>query len=266
MRTVSDFKQHTSYNLIGDLEYEEVGAGGSIKHGTLSDESFTNQAKTYARMLAITRQDIINDDLGALTAVPTKLGRGAALKMNKIFWAEFLDNNSFFTSGRNNLETSNALSIGGLTTAELAFLEQKSPDNADGEAGSPLGIMPSILLVPNGLNVTATQLMNTTNVDVTTTANTPLPNSNPHAGKFRVVRSSYLSDATLGGAYSATTWYLLADPMDLPVIEVAALNGNTSPTIETADADFSTLGIQMRGYSDVGVNKQNYLAGVKSTA
>lgn len=270
IRNVSDFKQHTSYNLIGDLEYVEVGAGGTIPHGTLSDESFTNQAKTYARMLAITRQDIINDDLGALTAVPTKLGRGAALKMNKIFWTEFLDNTSFFTSGRNNLATTNSLSIGGLTAAELLFLDQKSPENADGETGSPLGIMPSILLVPNALNVTATQLMNTTQVNEQAVADSatgvPVPNSNPHAGKFRVVRSSYLSDSTLGGAQSTSTWYLLANPMDLPTIEVAALNGNTSPTVETADADFSTLGIQMRGYSDVGVNKQNYLAGVKSTA
>ncbi len=266
IRNVSDFKQVTSYNLVGDLEYEEVGAGGEIKHGTLSDESFTNQAKTYAKMMAITRQDQINDDLGALTAVPSKLGRGAALKANKVFWTEFLDNTSFFTAGRNNLETSNGLSIGGLTTAELAFLDQKSPENADGATGSPLGLMPSILLVPNALNVTASQLMNTVNVDVTTTADTPLPNSNPHAGKFRVVRSSYLNDSTLGGAYSATTWYLLGNPQDIPVIEVAALNGNPNPTIETADADFNTLGIQMRGYADFGVTKQNHLGGVKSTA
>jgi hypothetical protein len=42
-------------------------------------------------------------------------------------------------------------------------------------------------------------------------------------------------------------WYLLADPIDLPVIEVAFLNGQEAPTIETADADFNVLGIQMRG-------------------
>lgn len=269
-RSVSDFKQVTSYNLIGDLEYDEVGAGGEIKHGTMSDEQFTNQAKTYAKMLAITRQDQINDDLGALTAVPTRLGRGAGLKANKVFWTEFLDNTSFFTAGNSNLETSNALSIGGLTTAELAFLDQKTPENADGATGSPLGISPSILLVPNALNVTASQLMASTQVNeqavVDDVNRVEVPNSNPHAGKFRVVRSSYLNDSTLGGAYSATTWYLLANPMDLPTIEVAALNGRVEPTVETADADFNTLGIQMRGYADFGVSKQNPLAGVKSTA
>ncbi|MCL4193722.1 MAG: hypothetical protein KJZ87_18435, partial [Thermoguttaceae bacterium] len=59
-------------------------------------------------------------------------------------------------------------------------------------------------------------------------------------------------------------WYLLAEPNDLPVIEIAFLNGQESPTIETADADFSVLGIQMRGYHDFGVALQDSRGGVKS--
>jgi hypothetical protein len=52
-------------------------------------------------------------------------------------------------------------------------------------------------------------------------------------------------------------WYLLADPADLPVIEVAFLNGQESPTIETAEADFNVLGVQMRGYHDFGCALQD---------
>jgi len=48
-----------------------------------------------------------------------------------------------------------------------------------------------------------------------------------------------------------------AKAVDLPVIEVAFLNGQESPTIETAEADFNVLGIQMRGYHDFGVNLQD---------
>ena len=33
-------------------------------------------------MLTIDRRDIINDDLGAITTVPRKLGRGSGLKIN----------------------------------------------------------------------------------------------------------------------------------------------------------------------------------------
>jgi len=60
--------------------------------------------------------------------------------------------------------------------------------------------------------------------------------ANPHAGKFRAEASLYLSNACYTG-YSDKTWYLLADPNDLPVIEAAFLNGQESPTIETAEAD-----------------------------
>ena len=41
----------------------------------------------------------------------------------------------------------------------------------------------------------------------------------------------------------------------MPVIEVAFLNGKQQPTVERADADFNTLGIQFRGYFDFGVTK-----------
>lgn len=95
-----------------------------------------------------------------------------------------------------------------------------------------------------------------------TTASTKYLTNNPHAGKFSVVYSAYLANALLAG-YSAKAWYLLADPADLPVIEVAFLNGQQTPTVERADADFNVLGIQFRGYFDFGVGLQDYRGGVK---
>ena len=257
VRPVNDFKQVTSYRLIANAIFEEVEAEGKIAHGTLSDENMTNQAKTYAKLLSITREHIINDDLGALTAVPQQIGRGAALKVNKVFWAAFLDNATFFTSGRGNYSSGapTALSIDALTAAELLFLNQKDPSS------EPLGIMPKVLLVPNALNVKASSLSRDTEIR-DTTASTKYPTGNPHAGKFTSVRSSYLSDATITG-YSTAAWYLLADPQDLAVIEVAFLYGVESPTVESAEADFDTLGVQMRGIFDFGVSKQSYRAGVK---
>jgi hypothetical protein len=45
---------------------------------------------------------------------------------------------------------------------------------------------------------------------------------------------------------------------------VSFLNGNETPTVESADADFDTLGIQSRGYHDFGCDQAEYLCGIKS--
>ena len=86
---------------------------------------------------------------------------------------------------------------------------------------------------------------------------------NPHQGKFRLETSRFLDNPTIPGG-SDKAWFLLADPADLPAIEVVFLGGQEAPTIETADADFATLGIQLRGYHDFGVAKQDPRAAVKT--
>lgn len=258
IRPVTDFKTVTSYRLIGNEQYEQVSPGGELKHGSLGNETYTNKADTFGLLLGIDRRDIINDDLGAITTVPRKLGRGSGLKINDVFWTTFLGNSAFFTAGNKNYLSgaASALGIDGLSTAEQAFLDQVDSD------GKPIGVMPAILLVPTGLSVMGTQLNKSLEMR-DTTANTKTLISNPHAGKFRAEVSRYLGNSKYTGN-SQKGWYLLADPADLPVIEVAFLNGNESPTIETADADFSMLGVQMRGYHDFGVALQDPRGGVKS--
>jgi hypothetical protein len=250
VRNVSDFKTVTSYRLVGKDQYEKVAPGGEIKHGTLGETSYSNKADTYALMLSIDRRDLINDDLGAITTVPRKLGRGSGLKINDVFWSIFMNNAAFFAAGNNNYltGTDTALGIDGMTKAEVAFLNQIDPD------GKPLGAMPQLILVPTALSAIGTVLFKSLEIR-DTTANTKFPIANPHQGKFRVEVSRYLSNTQYTG-FSNKAWYLLADPTDLPVIEVAFLNDQESPTIETADADFNMLGIQMRGYHDFGVNLQ----------
>jgi len=261
VRNLRDFKAHTTYSLTGDMMYKKVGAGGEIEHGTLGEQSYTLRADTYARSLAITRQDLVNDDLGALTRVPTRLGRGAALKINDVFWTEFLaDAGTFWTTGRANYFEggSTNLQSSSLKSATEKFRKQTDPD------GKPLGVMPRILLVPPELEIAADELMTSAMVNTGGSSTTDkVPSANVWRSKYNVVMSTYLSNSSYTG-YSATAWYLLADPRDLPAIEVGFLNGRDLPVIESADADFDTLGIQMRGYHDFGVAKQEYRAGVKS--
>jgi hypothetical protein len=165
-----DFKTMTRYRMTSAGDYAKVGPDGELKHGSLGSESYTNTLATYGKMLTITREAQYNDDLGALTQIPSQLGGDAGRKFNSIFWTTFQDNASFFTSARGNL--------------------------VDG-SGRP--------------------------------------------------------------------FYLLANPAELATMDVAFLDGRDTPVVESAQADFNTLGISMRSYHDFGTSLADWYAGVRSS-
>lgn len=257
--SVNDFKEHTRYRMTGSFQFQQVGPDGELKHGQLGEQTFRQKADTHGIMFALTRQMIINDDLGAFTDIPRQIGMGAAEAIADAVWGLWLSNptqadgKAFFHTDHKNYKAGadTALTVDGLTDAEVAFGKQVKPN------GKPLGIRPSILLVPTALKVPAEMLMKSVTLNETTTANKPKPSANPHVGKFTVVSSVYLSNPTFPGA-SDKAWYLLADPNRLPAIEVAFLNGVDRPTVEKTDADFNTLGVMFRGYIDFGVKEQDY--------
>lgn len=261
-RTVSDFKTVTSYRLLDDMEYEELAPDGEIKHGGLSEESYTRQARTYAKMFSLTRTAIINDDLGAFEDLRVRLGAGAARKFNNVFWSRFIKNSTFFTSGRSNYITGadTALDLDGvgLQNGILAFRKLKSPD------GKRLGGVPTILLVPPELQFVAQRLFQSTTVNTGgSSTKDAVPNENIHAGKYRPVVVDWLSDTAFTGN-SAKAWYLLRSPSVLAPIVVSFLDGIQTPTVDMAEADFNQLGVQFRGYHDFGVDFAEWLAGVKA--
>jgi len=248
VRSVNDFKTVTQYRLNGGFVFQEVQNGGELKHAAAGDEKRTISADTYGIMTSVTRTDLINDDLGALTAVPQRIGRGGALKLNSVFWTAFLDDSAFFTTAKGNKKTSaTALGLAGLKEALALYRKLTDAD------GHPMAVQPRVLLVPVDLEITAAELMNSVQISSGNTNGQPA--TNVFAGRYEVVSSTYLTNAS--------DYYLLASPADLPVMEVAFLNGVQSPIVETAEADFNVLGVQMRGYFDFGVAKAEDKAGVK---
>ena len=248
VRSVNDFKAISQYRLNGGFGFEKVQNGGELKNAQAKDEVRTISADTYGIMTSVTRTDLINDDLGALTAVPQRIGRGGALTLNDVFWASFKDDSSFFTVAKGNKKTSaTALGLAGLKEALTLYRKLKDRD------GKPMATQPRVLLVPVDLEITAAELMNS--IQIASGNTSGQPSTNVFAGRYEVVSSTYLTEVD--------HYYLLASPADLPVMEVAFLNGVQSPIVETAEADFNVLGVQMRGYFDFGVAKAEDLAGVK---
>lgn len=266
VKSVSDFKTVTSYRMLDDMEYEELPKHGEIKHGTVGEESYTRQVRTYAKMFMLDRVDIINDDLSAFDELRNKVGAAAARALNRVFWSTFMNNSSFFTSGRGNYisgaDTALDVDGTGLQKGITAFRKLRSPA-ADGKKRI-VGGRPEILLVPPELEFIAQRLYQSTTVNTggSSTKET-VPNANIHAGKYRPVVSDWLSDPDFTGN-SATAWYLFRAPRNLAPIVVSFLGGQQNPTVDMAEADFNQLGVQFRGYHDFGVDLAEYLAGIKS--
>lgn len=265
IKSVSNFHTQNHYRMLDNLEFEEVGSGGEIKHGTLGQETYTTKAKTYAKMLGLTREQIINDDLSAFGDLRTRLGRGAAKKFSEVFWTAFINNSTFFTAALTNYIEGASTNLGldgvGLELAVTACRQMTSP-SADGSKRIGQGFRPSKLLVPPELEFIAQRLYASMNVNTGGAATaTSVPDGNIHVNKYRPIVQNRLSDAAYTGN-SAAAFYLFGDGLK-PMV-VSFLNGNQAPTVESTDADFSTLGIMWRSYFDFGCDKSEYLSGLKS--
>lgn len=264
VKSVQDFKAVTSYRMLDSLEYEEVGPGGELVHGSVTEGSYTRQAKTYGKMVAITRTDIINDDLQAFDDMRVRIGRGGLAKFNEVVWTKFLNNSdNFWHTNNGNVSTGSPGSVlgtdgAGLQNAVLKFRKLLSADNKsiDGE--------PELLVAPPELEFNALRLWQSTNLVATGDTDTTVPSANVFGGRYKPIIQRRLSDSAFTG-YSTTAWYLLRNPAIAAVIAASFLNGRQTPIVESAEAAFNTLGIQIRAYHDFGVDRTtDYLAGVRS--
>lgn len=267
VKSVPDFKQCASYRMLDNMEYEEVGPAGEIPHGTVSQESYTRQAKTYAKMFALTRTDIINDDLGAFDDLRQRVGGGGKMKLVDLFWTKFMTliTASFVTAGRGNYITGATTNLGtdgvGLQLALTKFLTMKS---AAADGAKRIGGRPVMLLVPPELSFNADRLYVSENLvgdggNGTTPGANTVPSANIHARKYKPVVCPWLSDPAFANN-STTGWGLLRAKEQLPAVVISYLNGQDQPTVESSEADFDTLGVQFRGFHDFGVDFAEYLA------
>jgi hypothetical protein len=264
VKSCSDFKTVTSYRLLDNMEYEELGPGGRIKHGVIGEETFTRSVKTYAKMFSLTYQMITDDDLGAFDDIRTRLGKGSLRKLKRIIWTAFLSNHTtFWTTARTNYIEGATTNLGtdgvGLAAAVLAYRQRKSPliTGQPETSRVTLGGRPTKLVVPPELETIADQLYTARNTNAVKAADV-----NTHANKYRPIVVNELSDSSYGGGYSSTAFYVFGDD-EKPVV-TSFLNGKQTPTVESADADFDTLGVEFRGYHDFGSSQSEYMAGVKS--
>lgn len=235
--TLTDFKatKRVGAGLFASLPV--IAEGAEYTNGTVGDRGENITLATYGRMLRISRQAIINDDLELLGTVPRKMGRAARATVGNLVYAILTGNPvlsdgvALFHATHNNLAGSGAaLSVASLSAGRAAMRIQK-----EASGGQPLNITPKYLLVPAALETTALQLINSS-VDPTLTKGMAL---NPVNGMAEVIVDGRLDAA------SVTAWYLTSDALAFDTIEVAYLDGNDAPYLEEQTA-WTSDGVEMK--------------------
>lgn len=238
-----DFKEAARYALSEAGNLELVPEGGQFKQDSLGEASARTKVATYGKLFSLTRQAIINDDLGLFSKIATKYGSAAKRLVNKMVYAQLTgnvkmqDNVALFDAKHGNVAgTGEALSVKAIAKAITAMRRQKG---ITGEA--TLNITPKYLVVPPELEMTAYQIVNST--AAVDGVNSGV--ANPYKGRFIVVTDAELTDPD--------AWYLVADATQHDTIDVTYLNGVETPRLETRQG-FEVDGIEYKVAFDVGVD------------
>ena len=264
--TATDFKTMTRARLTDTGSLEEVGSGGEVKYGGATEEGEQYSVSTYAKNFAITRQQIIDDDLQALTKQPRNMGARAKRLIGDLVYAHLMANGNMsdgvalFASGHGNLNTSVALTKDNLAAALVVFMKQTDKD------GQNINVPVAVLLVPPDLFFTAAEIIKAATIVVAGDTDVVKPAYNAIADlNIRAVSESRLSNSSFTG-YSATSWYLTGDKNLCDTIEVAFLNGRKEPTIERFPMGPDRMGITFRVFHDVGCKSMDHRSMQKNTA
>lgn len=232
--TLPDFKAAPLVGIGDAPALLLVMENGEFKHGSMTDFGDTYQLATYGRIIAITRQALVNDDLRVFDRIPAGFGAQAAQLESDLVYAQLTanptmyDGVALFHASHGNLAGSGgAINETTLGAAKAAMRVQTSPE------GSVLNLMPKFLIVGPAKEVEAQKMLTAVLAGAT--------------GDVNVFSNSMelIVEARLTG----NQWYLAADPALFDTIELASLEGQEGVYSESR-VGFDVDGVEMKARID----------------
>lgn len=207
-----------------------VSETGSYVDSALGDASFQWQVNTYGRAFSITRDVIINDDLGYIRQQPKRFGRAASRTLAKFVSQTLLEGNGlafdgnalFDAANHSNLTTSAAFDAATIQTGITTMRNQ-----------TVLGVFHSVepkdLVIPPAFEFAARQLINSSIIvaaggdSTSAVAPVQIGNVNTLNNMLDIVVDPFLSQSN--------DYYIFADANDVPVVMLGFLNGKQTPDL-----------------------------------
>jgi hypothetical protein len=237
-RTIADFKQQSVTQLAGAPNLLLVPESGEFTYGTIGEGREVYALLTYGRIVGITRQVLINDDLDAFTRVPAAYGAAAADLESDIVYSILTGNPNMgdgvalFHATHNNLGTAGAISETTLSEAYRLFGNQR------GIEGRQISVLPRFIITPPGARSVEARK------NVTATTPSAVAGVNAFANRLEPIE-----EARLIPAAGADPWFLAADPARIDTVEFAYLEGQQGVYTETR-MGFEVDGIEIKARHD----------------
>ena len=249
--TAKDFKDKHRLQLSEAARLEKVNEAGEFKSSTLSEAKESYRLATYGRMFNISRQAIINDDLGATQDLARRMGQASAATEAQLLVDLWLANSGngptmsdsvalFNLSSHKNLQSAAAFDIAPLSIMRTAMRKQV------GLTGELIAIEPKFVVIPAELETTAEQKLRTVLY--------PAASANSTPDSMRTLEIVVEPRFT-----SATAYYLAADPASCDGLEYAYLEGEEGVQVETK-AGWEVDGVSIKARVDFGAGAIDWRA------
>lgn len=240
-RSLTNFKESTSIRLSGMGRLEEIAESGEITHTSRAEAAESMRLKTYARGITVSRNLLIDDDLGLLGDMTAAFGEAAAQTESDILLdlltgnPNLSDGNPVFHSSRGNIAASGVSfgTVGDDGAVSGARLAMRQITDLDGK--TLISVTPKYLVVGPQSETEAEKFLSSIYAATTEEVN-------PWAGKLTLLVDPRIADAR---------WYLFADPATRPTMQYAYLSSAQGVQIQRAEA-WDTLGFKYRAFLDFG--------------
>ncbi len=245
----------------GDEHLDKVFEKGEYLASDRNADRYAISVDKYGRQFDISWEAIINDDMSALMDTPTRFAMAAQRTEHRVVV-------NMYAWDRTGGAGTNVHTVGGplystfagevnrstalLTIANLETALEEMAGRTDA-AGEPIYCRGKFLVVPPALELTARQILTSTEKMWIALATAPAgvavpyPTANVVAQYgLQLIVDPYLpaaaNTAGSGAATQNTQWYLFSDPNDIRVIEAAHLSGHERPEICMKASNKVTVG------------------------
>ena len=253
--SLSDFRAHNRYRSGSFNDLVAVTENNEFQDGTIPDgEREQITAGTKGRILNISRQMIVNDDMGFFLFLARLMGRAGKRTIEKDVFALLAQNSNtgptlgdgvvmFHTTHANVAATPALPTVASFDAARVQMASQTDPGGKE-----ITDLRPAVWLGPLGQEGDA-KVVNESTFD---------PDASNKLQRINKSRST-VRDIVGTARLTGTRWYMFADPNEDPVIEVGFLDGQQEPVIEMQEGfrvdgvswkvrlDYGTAGVGFRG-------------------